>query len=1037
MPGKFPFKPLMSRPALALVGVASAFVIVLGLFWLRQPPSNQELLANYAKVADYANAATSVKGMPWWTPNYLQGCSLAFLSLGALTNLALFAGSLAAGSYAGVKLVALAFLFLCPLTMFHLVRRLCPDSGWAAFSCGAAYLFAPAVLLRLGHVEHVANVLAFALIPAAFRGVLAFFEERNARSAILCAMANSLLVLSYAKIAVLLAPLLIAFALWVWVARARFAPPSGRSVLLCLGVFLVLGVLPNLPSLRESRLISMFDFGPFAAWQKGFSEESVLSWMDRDRLLTGSPVSPQSEVRTSSSYLGMAGLACVAGLFLFSRRPAWQTSEATVLRIFMALTLLAHWFGLGVNSALSGQFAFLSHADSAWDPAIAVSWGLLVLQGVAIWIIIPGSLPVRRWLVALVLLVYFCVPGFRLIERLPLYGDIRAPHDFFEMGGVFCFSVAAGLAAFLLIREMRRRDAQLATAAALLVLASVDSASAVRSLFKGPLDRQTFTDFLAVQQFLATRSPSGRVAPYSGRYFYLLTPLLSGRGLTTEAFHSHLMLRGVAELQQASFFSQQDFLMFLDIAGVSHLLIDKKDPDMPGKLQDTLRSLATPVFENQHFAVLENSDTFYPAAIAKDFVAFEGPPEQLANRSLRAARQGILVVSERTKFGDSEGLVRLDDNFVSSRPMKKAPPDLIERKSNEEIRINPFEEVGWIIIPEAFHPDWKATQAGHEIEIAKAFGAFLAIRLDGSAGAILLSFEPPLWYFASVWASLAGWLVCIALLSAERLSLLPERWRTFLLRRSPSEARLAAVKPAEFARSPAGKVIAIVPTYNEASGIARILDRTLAAGSSVEIVVIDDNSPDQTARAVQAHPACGTRVHLVERRGKLGLGSAYKEGFRWAMARGFDTCIQIDADLSHNPSDIPRLIEALEQGADVAIGSRYLGGVRVINWPQGRLFLSLGASKFVRALTGLPLADATSGFKAIRCAALRSLDWSRFKTEGYGFQVELHFFLWKTGARLVEVPIVFTERHAGKTKMTSGIAMEAVWRVFQLAIFKR
>ena len=121
----------------------------------------------------------------------------------------------------------------------------------------------------------------------------------------------------------------------------------------------------------------------------------------------------------------------------------------------------------------------------------------------------------------------------------------------------------------------------------------------------------------------------------------------------------------------------------------------------------------------------------------------------------------------------------------------------------------------------------------------------------------------------------------------------------------------------------------------------------------------------------------------------------------------------------------------------MAIGSRYLGGVRVINWPQGRLFLSLGASKFVRALTGLPLADATSGFKAIRCAALRSLDWSRFKTEGYGFQVELHFFLWKTGARLVEVPIVFTERHAGKTKMTSGIAMEAVWRVFQLAIFKR
>ena len=207
-----------------------------------------------------------------------------------------------------------------------------------------------------------------------------------------------------------------------------------------------------------------------------------------------------------------------------------------MFRLFMALTFLAHWLGLGVNTALSGQFAFLSHADSAWDPAIAISWGLLVLQGVAIWIIMPGSLPARPWLVALAILVYFCVPGFRLIEKLPLYGDIRAPHDFFGMGGVFCFSVAAGLAAHILIREMPRRGARLATAAALLGLASADSASAVPSFFKGPMDRQTFDDFLAAQKFLKTASPPGRVAPYSGRYFYLLTPILSGRGLVTEAF---------------------------------------------------------------------------------------------------------------------------------------------------------------------------------------------------------------------------------------------------------------------------------------------------------------------------------------------------------------------------------------------------------------------------------------------------------------------------------------------------------------------
>ena len=373
----------MSRPAQALSAITCLFVGVIGFAWLQQPPSNHELLANYAKVADYANAAASVRGLPWWTPNYLQGCSLAFLSLGALTNLALFASALVGDPTWGARIIALGFLFLCPFTMFAFIRRLCPDSGWMAFSCGAAYLFAPAILLRLGHVEHVANVLAFAMIPVAFHGVLVFLEQRTAWSAILCAAANSLLVLAYAKIAVLVLPLLGAFAFWVWIARAHFTPPPARRIVLCLGIFLVLAALPNLPSLRETRFVAKFDFGPFAAWQKTYSAESVLSWMDRDSRLAGARMSSQSETRTNSSYLGIVALACATGLFFLRKRAAWQTSEATIFRLFVALTFLAHWLGLGVNTALSGQLAFLSHADSAWDPAIAISWGLLALQGLA------------------------------------------------------------------------------------------------------------------------------------------------------------------------------------------------------------------------------------------------------------------------------------------------------------------------------------------------------------------------------------------------------------------------------------------------------------------------------------------------------------------------------------------------------------------------------------------------------------------------------------------------------------------------------
>ena len=1027
----------MSRALLALLAVTFIYVGAIGFFWLQQPPSNQELLANYAKVVDYANAAASVHGVPWWTPNYLQGCSLAFLSLGALTNLILFTSASIAGPYVGAKLAALAFLFLCPLAMFAFIRRLCPASPWSAFSCGAAYLFAPSILLRLGHVEHVGNVLAFAAMPAAFLSVLSFLEQRNAWSAILCAAANSLLVLAYAKIAVLVLPLLGAFALWVWIARAQFTPPSGRNVLVCLGIFLILAGLPNLPSLRETGFVAKFEFGPFEGWQKGYSAESVISWIDRESFLTGRPVSAQSDVRTSSSYVGIAAMACVAGLFFLRKRAAWQTPEATVFRLFLALAMFAHWLGLGVNTALSGQLAFLSHADSAWDPAIAISWGLLALQGVAIWLILPGSLPARSWLVAVAILVYFLVPGFRLIERLSLYGDIRAPHDFFQMGGAFCFCVAAGLAARLLIHELQSRGVRAAATAVLLVLAAADSASAVPSFFKGPMNRQTFDDFLAAQRFLAENGHPGRVAPYSGRYFYLLTPILSGRGIITEAFNSHLMLRGVAELQRASFLSREDFTTFLNIAGVSHLLIDKKDPDTPRNLQESLRSLAAPVFENEHFVVLENADALYPAALARQYVDLNEPAEDTARRSLAAAAQGLLSVGQRTQFGDTDGLVRSSEPVVTSNPMAKVSVDAVRRTTAEEIAIDQLEGVGWLVIPEAYHPDWRAFRAGLPLEIAKAYGAFLAIRLDDAAGAVTLSFQPPWWYFASVFTAISGWIGVVVLLVSKKLSLLPASWRTFLESAPPPQASVPPPPIAGLNKSETGRVVVIIPTYNEASGIQRILDGALIADQTLEIVVIDDNSPDRTAEAVRSHEEFGRRVHLVERRGKLGLGSAYKEGFRWAMTRGFDTCVQIDADLSHDPGDIPRLLSALESGADVAIGSRYCGGVRVLNWPQDRLFLSIGASKFVRALTGLPLTDATSGFKAIRCDALRRLDWNTFRTEGYGFQVELHFFLWKAGAMLMEVPIVFTERRSGQTKMNLGIAVEAIWRVLQLAIFKR
>ncbi|MFM8720674.1 MAG: glycosyltransferase, partial [Chthoniobacterales bacterium] len=175
------------------------------------------------------------------------------------------------------------------------------------------------------------------------------------------------------------------------------------------------------------------------------------------------------------------------------------------------------------------------------------------------------------------------------------------------------------------------------------------------------------------------------------------------------------------------------------------------------------------------------------------------------------------------------------------------------------------------------------------------------------------------------------------------------------------------------------------------------------------------------------------RVFLLEGTEKAGLGTAYRRGFQWALKNGYEAAVEMDADLSHDPADIPKLLEKLEKGAHIAVGSRYLGGISVLNWPQSRLFISTFGGFYVRTLTALPMSDPTSGFKAIRADVLRDLDWDKVQAEGYAFQIELHHTAWKQGYTIKEVPIVFTERREGDSKMSTAISLEAAWRVLRLA----
>lgn len=228
--------------------------------------------------------------------------------------------------------------------------------------------------------------------------------------------------------------------------------------------------------------------------------------------------------------------------------------------------------------------------------------------------------------------------------------------------------------------------------------------------------------------------------------------------------------------------------------------------------------------------------------------------------------------------------------------------------------------------------------------------------------------------------------------------------------------------------------IVIIPTYNESTNIVRLIDQLMSLKIDLDVLIVDDASPDGTANLVKKlQEKYAHRIHLIERDGKLGLGTAYVTGFKYALSEGFSYICEMDADFSHNPDDVPRLIEAVKSGeTDLAIGSRYSRGISIVNWPLRRLILSYMANLYARIITGIPVKDMTAGFKCIRREVLESINLDRIRSNGYAFQIEIHFRAWKAGFRLSEVSIIFREREEGVSKMSKSIVREAIWRVWAL-----
>ncbi len=229
--------------------------------------------------------------------------------------------------------------------------------------------------------------------------------------------------------------------------------------------------------------------------------------------------------------------------------------------------------------------------------------------------------------------------------------------------------------------------------------------------------------------------------------------------------------------------------------------------------------------------------------------------------------------------------------------------------------------------------------------------------------------------------------------------------------------------------------LVIIPTYNEKENIERMINKVMSLPGDFNLLIVDDGSPDGTAQIVKdlqlKYPE---RIYILERAGKQGLGTAYIAGFRWALEHGFEYIFEMDADFSHNPDDLVQLYDACANGADLAIGSRYIKGVNVVNWPIGRVLMSYFASKYVRIVTGMKIMDTTAGFKCYKANTLRAINFDKIKLIGYGFQIEMKFTVWKLGFKIVEVPIIFTDRKLGASKMSGGIFNEALWGVANMKL---
>ncbi len=759
----------MTRKSALFFTVLFLALVGAGFYWWSRAQI-PVLSATFSKARDFLDAAESVGGFPWWSPMFMQGTSLAHSWAFMLTNALIWLFSLPLGFPAGPQAAIVVMMLVGAAGVFCFVRRYVGDDV-AALLGALLYLLCPSLLVRAGgDSEHFATVCSMALLPWSFLGVLNFFQNPSLRSGVLAAMAFAAVTLAHEKAGLLALPVVLLFSVGEYFGRPAGSRPEGRWFLWAAGAFFFLAVVPNLPGLRENGFVAMFELGPFREWQNTFATKSALGWIDRAGLLTEG-IAPIYAPTTGNggTYLGLGVFAVfVVALFagLLHDTPAGRKA-----RFFLVLALLAFWLSFGPKGVLGGHLFFLSLSLGAPDFVPALGWFFLAAQVWVIFRLVPQEWPFRKGIAALISFVYLVVPGFRLLEWLPVYRNIRAPFDFFQLTGAVCVVISAAILARLLLERLQSGVVRTALVAAVGALVILDVSPYAKSFFQRNLEAEVFGDFLAAGDHIRTSVLPGRVYAFSGRYFYLLIPYLSGRPLVAEAFHSYLQQRGGAILQGAAFTNDECLASYLNIAGVSHVLLDKNDPDTPRDLQIRLRALLPVGFENEHFAVLENRGSLGAGFLARDFIQASPATEEATPAIFGGARYNMAVVETQ---GVEEGETGLRGRVVEGRIQALNPGEsILEGRAFQLAALSgkgtyqqevfaPTGEPGWLVMNQAWHPDWKAYQKGKPAKVHRAFLAFSAVRTDGK-NPVEFRFEAPGWYDLCAGLGVLSWVFAFLL----------------------------------------------------------------------------------------------------------------------------------------------------------------------------------------------------------------------------------------------------------------------------------